>query len=70
MTRFKEPYLELDTAGVIEPVLEGNGRKGGQLHPVNHKLAEKLQKDPKKLLAHGTVLVRTNKRPLRRRSIS
>jgi hypothetical protein len=23
VTRFKEPYLELDTAGVIEPVLEG-----------------------------------------------
>lgn len=39
MTRFKEPFLEVDKEGVIEPVLEGNGRKGGQLHDVDAKIA-------------------------------
>jgi hypothetical protein len=55
-TRFKEPYLEVGTAGIIEPVLEGNGRKGGQLNDADAKLAEKLRKSPAKLLAYGSVL--------------
>eukprot|EP01043_Picozoa_sp_COSAG02_P037354 COSAG02_NODE_2794_length_8016_cov_5.159783_12_plen_269_part_00 len=42
--------------GIIEPVLEGNGRKGGQLHDANAKLAEKLRKSPEKLLSYGSVL--------------
>ena len=56
VTRFKEPLLEVDIAGIIEPVLEGNGRKGGQLHDTDAKLAEKLRKSPQKLLSHGSVL--------------
>lgn len=55
-TRFMEPFLEVDTAGIIEPVLEGNGRKGGQLHDVDAKLAAKLRESPTKLLAYGSVI--------------
>ena len=35
--RFDEPELSVEPAGVISPLLEGNGRKGGELFAMAKK---------------------------------